>query len=991
MKLVRCYIENFGGLQQYTVDFSDGLTVIHQPNGFGKTTLAEFIRAMFYGFPRGNKDVSKNLRQKYAPWQGGRYGGFLIFEHGDKRYRIDRTFGDTPKNDKFKLFNEDTHKEVKDFGADIGLALFGLDADSFIRSTYMPQSYDNSSLTTDNIRAKLGNLLEDTGDLGSYEKALQRLKDKRNTYEQVRGAKGSVNEARRKISELQQEMTLCEAKVPQLEALTAELETEKREQSLDEDALLRIRRELSEATTAQAEAALSREYEGLVRDVAETEAALTPLLERFPKGIPAPEDLEAAAERMEQAARLDSRLPETDADRKAADTLARMAERFAEGVPTAEDFTLRGADLDRLMTADNELRGTALTHEEETLLAQLNTQLAHGIPEEAALNQWREQIAELTALQHTRPTLEPTAEDKAALDTLDAYFAEGVPDREDLDRAEQKLNRSEALRRENLQLSAAVPAAVPVEPAPQKKFHSLFLPLLILGILAAGAGIYLLTTPLFDTHTLVGGICAALGAMALVAAAILQNNHSLMSKLQGQLPAGGMTAAQRSIIEENEGCAAALDAEVEAFLAAYPAQAEGSLRSRLAELSTNRSLYLPLCDRRAALTRLAAENDARTAALTEALHKALSPYFDTILSFDTALRTLERRIQQYDELSHKQEEIALRRAQLTAEIVALKEQLSTFLLQYGGKPNGEGFRQAMDTLRRDADAFTDAQAHLRKREEALAALHRELNELTAAHEDFAAQYGLSLAIDDRQALRTAERDAEAVTRLQGELTDARTALEDFVSRHGHKPMGDAAAVQYDLEGLKLAEQELLHKQKLRSQRILQLEQSCRLLRADIDRLPELADELNRQMQRKEEDSDRVRLLDCTTEFLQQARESLSGSYMRGVQKHFAEYLNRLTGEQTDRIAVNSDLEVQLERLGSARPLTYFSAGQNDAVHLCMRLALSDALFEGEHCFMILDDPFVNLDDHHTAQALALLEDLSKDRQIVYLVCNSSRV
>ena len=235
---------------------------------------------------------------------------------------------------------------------------------------------------------------------------------------------------------------------------------EKREQSLGEDALLRIRRELSEATTAQAEAALSREYEGLVRDVAETEAALTPLLERFPKGIPAPEDLEAAAERMEQAARLDSRLPETDADRKAAETAARMAERFAEGVPTAEDFTLRGADLDRLMTADNELRGTALTHEEETLLAQLNTQLAHGISEEAALNQWREQIAELTALQHTRPTLEPTSEDKSALDTLDAYFAEGVPDREDLDRAEQKLNRSEALRRENLQLSAAVPAAV---------------------------------------------------------------------------------------------------------------------------------------------------------------------------------------------------------------------------------------------------------------------------------------------------------------------------------------------------------------------------------------------------------------------------------------------------------------------------------------------------------------------------------------------------
>ena len=57
----------------------------------------------------------------------------------------------------------------------------------------------------------------------------------------------------------------------------------------------------------------------------------------------------------------------------------------------------------------------------------------------------------------------------------------------------------------------------------------------------------------------------------------------------------------------------------------------------------------------------------------------------------------------------------------------------------------------------------------------------------------------------------------------------------------------------------------------------------------------------------------------------------------------------------------------------------------------MRLALSDALFEGERSFMILDDPFVNLDDAHTAQALKLLRELSEDRQIIYLVCNTSRI
>ena len=56
MKLVGLYIENFGGLHQYALDFEAGITSLIQPNGFGKTTLAEFIRAMFYGFPRKSKE-----------------------------------------------------------------------------------------------------------------------------------------------------------------------------------------------------------------------------------------------------------------------------------------------------------------------------------------------------------------------------------------------------------------------------------------------------------------------------------------------------------------------------------------------------------------------------------------------------------------------------------------------------------------------------------------------------------------------------------------------------------------------------------------------------------------------------------------------------------------------------------------------------------------------------------------------------------------------
>ena len=139
MRLISLYIENFGGLSGFSLDFAEGVTVVAEPNGFGKTTLAEFIRAMFYGFPRKTKALDKSRRQKYTPWNGGKCGGNLVFQFEGRRYRIERTFGATPKGDTFKLMDLETGRKSDRFSEEIGQELFQLDADSFERSTYMPQ------------------------------------------------------------------------------------------------------------------------------------------------------------------------------------------------------------------------------------------------------------------------------------------------------------------------------------------------------------------------------------------------------------------------------------------------------------------------------------------------------------------------------------------------------------------------------------------------------------------------------------------------------------------------------------------------------------------------------------------------------------------------------------------------------------------------------------------------------------------------------------
>ena len=84
MKLIECYIEAFGKLEGAKYNFSDGLNTVKKDNGYGKTTLTVFIKAMLYGLDDTKKvKLEENDRKHYMPWQGGRCGGSLTSKRDD--------------------------------------------------------------------------------------------------------------------------------------------------------------------------------------------------------------------------------------------------------------------------------------------------------------------------------------------------------------------------------------------------------------------------------------------------------------------------------------------------------------------------------------------------------------------------------------------------------------------------------------------------------------------------------------------------------------------------------------------------------------------------------------------------------------------------------------------------------------------------------------------------------------------------------------------
>ena len=168
MKLISCTIENFGKLNNVTYDFSGECNTICEDNGGGKSTLASFIRVMFYGFKNeSKKKLVDKERNRLMPWQKGVYGGEIVFETGGVVYSLRRTFGKKQVDDEFLLVRKDTNVECDDFSCDIGEELFKIDAQSFERTVFIGQS-DCVTATTDSINAKIGNLADNTDDINNF-------------------------------------------------------------------------------------------------------------------------------------------------------------------------------------------------------------------------------------------------------------------------------------------------------------------------------------------------------------------------------------------------------------------------------------------------------------------------------------------------------------------------------------------------------------------------------------------------------------------------------------------------------------------------------------------------------------------------------------------------------------------------------------------------------------------------------------------------------
>lgn len=314
----------------------------------------------------------------------------------------------------------------------------------------------------------------------------------------------------------------------------------------------------------------------------------------------------------------------------------------------------------------------------------------------------------------------------------------------------------------------------------------------------------------------------------------------------------------------------------------------------------------------------------------------------------------------------------LRRAQLDADLAAL-------LVPYGYS-SPDGALAALADLKRDLadlDAAEKEKADAAKRQESakerLAAFDAELTAFFAAY---------AIPTDDgcrsaMNGLRDAIRDRKAAAQ---KVEEAKRAAADFAAKQGLTERPTDAVTDADPETLAALE-------KAKTDLAVRI----RTVETVANGVPALEDELERAREKVKEWKTRHARLTAARDLLQAAQTNLVKRYVDPVKQAFVAYADALSSFLGEKVALSPRFELTYEADGAYRDVRHLSAGERSVAALCLRMALSDSLYEGrEQPPLILDDPLVHLDENNLEKAKTLLRDLAKKRQILCLTCHGSR-
>ncbi len=225
------------------------------------------------------------------------------------------------------------------------------------------------------------------------------------------------------------------------------------------------------------------------------------------------------------------------------------------------------------------------------------------------------------------------------------------------------------------------------------------------------------------------------------------------------------------------------------------------------------------------------------------------------------------------------------------------------------------------------------------------------------------------------------------TRLSVEIVEKRSDIERLTSKHEtNDGEFDTTRTSEELDRRTFELSSLFN--EIASQRAL-LERQYQRDSEQAEMREELIAKKTALEEKYEKFTDNLDTIVLTKKYLEAARENMTSRYLGKTKEGFEKYSSLIGGDEGS-FDMDTSFAVSKTEGAKTHAAEAYSRGTRDLYAIAVRFALIDSLYEEEAPFVILDDPFISLDDKRGKAALDLVKDLAKDRQIIYFTCSESR-
>lgn len=220
MYILSLHIREFGGLSDYSVDFSEGFNLITGDNESGKSTLIAFIRFIFYGLPKRVAGEALSDSDRAFSWDNGIADGSLTLSHGGHIYRITRREKEGSTKKVLQIVDTETGDILpKGETPESRFLSFPM---SVFDSTCCIRQLRSTDISSDGLSGAIENLMLSGDESVNADRASDLLDKARKTLLYKNGKGGEIYKAKQELTELSAELSKIRGEEAELARAKAE-------------------------------------------------------------------------------------------------------------------------------------------------------------------------------------------------------------------------------------------------------------------------------------------------------------------------------------------------------------------------------------------------------------------------------------------------------------------------------------------------------------------------------------------------------------------------------------------------------------------------------------------------------------------------------------------------------------------------------------------------------------------------------------------------